>query len=55
MSWLHTYGAKIDCKDLKVSLGDEKSEELYFYKPKKEKPYPLIFTMSKEAIMSRIY
>jgi len=24
MNWLHTYGAKIDCEDLKVILKDEK-------------------------------
>jgi len=27
MNWLHTYGAKIDCEDLKVILKDEKGEK----------------------------
>ena len=31
MNWLHTYGAKIDCKDLKVILKDENGREVFFY------------------------
>ena len=42
MNWLHTYGAKIDCEDLKVILRDEKGRELCFYGQKEEKPCLLI-------------
>jgi len=31
MNCLHTYGAKIDCEDLKVILKDEKGSEVCFY------------------------
>ena len=31
INWLRSYGAKIDCKDLKVILNDEKGEEVCFY------------------------
>jgi len=31
MNWLHTYGAKIDCGDLKVILKDGKGGEVCFY------------------------
>jgi len=27
MNWLHTYGAKIDCEDLRVILKDENGEK----------------------------
>ena len=31
MNWLYTYGANIDCEDLKVILKDEKGREVLFY------------------------
>ena len=31
INWLHTYGAKIDCEDLKVILENEKGREVLFY------------------------
>jgi len=31
MNWLHNYGIKIDCKDLKVILSDEEGREVCFY------------------------
>ena len=31
MNWLHTYGAKIDCEELKLILKDEKGGEVFFY------------------------
>jgi len=31
MNWLHNYGAKIDCEDLKVILKDAKGREVFFY------------------------
>jgi len=30
MNSLHTYGAKIDCEDLKVILKDKKGREVFF-------------------------
>ena len=30
INWPHTYGAKIDCMDLKVTLTDEKGQKVYF-------------------------
>jgi len=31
INWFHAYGVKIDCKDLKVTLTDEKHRKAYFY------------------------
>jgi len=31
MNWLHTYGAKIDCEDIKVVLKDEKGREVFLW------------------------
>ena len=36
MNWVHTYGAKIDCEDLKVILKDKKGSKVYFYGKKDE-------------------
>jgi len=44
MNWLHIYGAKIDCKDLKVILKDEIGRVVCFY-GQREKSYPLISAM----------
>jgi len=43
MNWLSTCGTKTDCKD-------EKSEEVYFYGPKREKFYSLIFAMTASKL-----
>jgi len=51
MNWLHTYGAKIDCEDLKVILKDEKGREVFFYGLREEKSYPLIFTMKASKLL----
>ena len=53
MNWLHTYEAKIDCKDLKVSLSDKKGQKVCFYGQREEKPchlasYHLVSTELKE-------
>ena len=45
INWLHTYEVKIDCKNVKVILNDEKGRELWFYGQRKEKPCPLISAM----------
>jgi len=42
MNWLHTYGAKINYEDLKVILKDKKGREVFFYRQREEKSYPLI-------------
>ena len=42
---MRTYGAKIDCKDLRVVLIDEKGTKVRFYRQRKEKQCPLISTM----------
>ena len=42
MNWLHSYGAKIDCEDLKAFLKDEKGREVYFYGKREEKSCSLI-------------
>jgi len=51
MNWLHTYGAKIDCKDLKVILKDEKGREVPFYGQREEKSYPLISAMKASKLL----
>jgi len=37
MNWLHIYGVKIDCEDLKVILKDEKGREVFLYGQKEKK------------------
>ena len=32
MNWLHSYGVKIHRKDLKVTLRNEKGQDVYFYR-----------------------
>jgi len=39
---LQTYGAKIDCEDLKVILKDEKGRKVCFYRQREEESCPLI-------------
>jgi len=41
MNCLHTYGAKLDCKDHKVSLRDKKRPDIGLYERREEKPYHL--------------
>jgi len=45
MYGLHTYGAKINCEDLKVILKDEKGRKVCFYGQREEKSCPLISVM----------
>jgi len=51
MNWLHTYGAKIDCEDLKVIFKDEKGREVFFYGKREEKSYPLISAMKASKLL----
>ena len=37
-NWLHIYGVKIDCEDLKVILNDEKGGEVLFYGQRQKNP-----------------
>ena len=45
MNWLYTYGIRIDYKDLKVVVCNEKGQEVYWYGKRKEKPCSLISIM----------
>jgi len=51
INWLHTYGAKINCEDLKVILKDEKGREVCFYGQREEKSYPLISAMKVSKLL----
>ena len=51
MNWLHNYGAKIDCEDLKVILKDEKGREVFFYGQREEKSYLLISAMKASTLL----
>ena len=45
MNWLHIYGAKIDCEDLKAILKGEKGKEVLFYRQRVEESCSLISAM----------
>jgi len=51
MNWLHTYGAEIDCEDLKVILKVEKRREVFFYGQREEKSCPLISAMKASKLL----
>jgi len=51
INWLHTYGAKIDCEELKVILKDEKGREVFLYGQREEKSYPLISAMKASQLI----
>ena len=51
MNWLHTYGAKIDCEDLKVILKDEKGREVLFCGRREEESCSLISTMKASKLL----
>ena len=51
VTWLCTYVAKIDCKDRKVALNDEKGPKVYFYKQMEEKPCSLIFVTKASKLL----
>jgi len=51
MNWLHTYGAKIDCKDLKATLNDDKGWEVCFYGQREEKPCSLTVAMKASKLL----
>jgi len=45
MDWLTTYGASIDCKDLKVTLRDQEAQEICFYGRRLRTEHPRISIM----------
>ena len=51
LNGLRTYGANTDCKDLKVIFCNEESQEVYFYRLKKEKPLPLISIITASELL----
>jgi len=51
MNWLHAYGAKIDCEDLKIILKDRKGREVSFYGQQEETSYPLISTIKASKLL----
>ena len=51
MNWLRTYEAKIDSKDLKVILCNEKGQEVYFHGQREEKLRPLISAMKERKLL----
>ena len=56
MNWLCTYRAKIDCKELKVILNDEKGREVCFFRKREEKLRSLISAMkASKFIEPRVY
>jgi len=55
MNCLHTYGPKIDYKDITDILCDEKGHETHFYGQREEKPCPLISVMNLSKILCQGY
>ena len=55
MNSLHTYGAKIDCKDLKDSLSNEKGWEVCFYVQMEGKPCLLISAVKVSKLLHQKY
>jgi len=51
MNWLHTYGAQINCEDLKVILKDEKARKVCFYGKREAKSCSLISTMKTSKLL----
>jgi len=51
MNWLHTYGTKIDCEDLKVVFNDGKEREVCFYGQRQEISYPLISAIKASKLL----
>jgi len=51
INWFFIYRLKIDCKDLKADLNDEKDWEVCFYEQREEKPYPLISVMKASKLL----
>jgi len=51
MNWLRTYGANIDCEDLKVVLKDESGREVCFYGQREEKSCPIISTIKASRLI----
>jgi len=51
MNWLHTYGAQIDCEDLKVVLKDEKGRKVCFYRQREAKSCYLISVMKASKLL----
>jgi len=54
MNWLHAYGTKIDCEDLKVILMDGKGREICFYGQREEKSSPLISVMKVSKLLCQV-
>ena len=50
MTCLHIYKAKLDCKDLKVSLIVEIRPNVSFYRQREEKPCHLRFAMKASGL-----
>ena len=50
INWLHTNEAKIDCKDFKVILTNEKGREVCFYGQREMKPCAIIFGMKASKL-----
>jgi len=53
MNWLHNYEAKIDCKDLKVTLKDEKDREVCFYRQREETPHSIICAVKASKLLGQ--
>jgi len=51
MNWLHTYGAMVDCEDIKVILKDEKEKEGYFYGQREEISCPWISDLKASKLL----
>jgi len=54
MNWLHTYGAQIDCKDLKAILKDEKGRKVCFCRQREAKSCYLISAMKANMKANRL-
>jgi len=50
INWLHSYRAKIGCKDLKVIFNDDQGQEVCFYWQRGEKSCPLISTIKASKL-----
>jgi len=55
MNWLYIYEPKIDCKDLKVILSDEKGREVSFYGQREGKRYSIISTMKTSNLLCQSF
>ena len=55
MDWLATHRANIDCKNLKITLKDQKGLEACLYGEREGQEYPIILVMKAGKLLSQGY